>query len=153
MTPKKRFKMIEFNDKEILRSDVLSKTKRKLEELDYAEPDFEEEEVVREVKGPMKKREEKKLYKESKEVVNSRLWTVDERNKFVEAVRAYGKDWTKIASAVESRTKQSVKRYAGKMRNILFFDPDHPATDILDILCEVQPPKANARNTPIKSRV
>ena len=27
----------------------MSKTKRKLEELDYAEPDFEEEEVVREV--------------------------------------------------------------------------------------------------------
>ena len=40
------------------------------------------------------------------------IWQKDEQNKFIEAVRTYGKDWEKICEVVGTHSKSLVQAYA-----------------------------------------
>ena len=45
-----------------------------------------------------------------------RYWTEEEHERFIEAVRLFGKDWGRITSYVGTRSRQSVYSHGQKFR-------------------------------------
>ena len=62
------------------------------------------------------------------------LWTDEEHLRFIEAVRTHGKDWTKIAEHVGSRTNQSLRDHAKVFVKRAQKDPELEGSDIVPIL-------------------
>ncbi len=46
-------------------------------------------------------------------------WTPEERNRFLEALQKFGKDWEKIDEHVATRRIESIRSYAQKLQNRL----------------------------------
>jgi len=61
-------------------------------------------------------------------------WSDEEHHNFVNAVRLYGKDFTKITEAVGGRSKHKVQNYAHNLKQRFFLNPEHEDADILPIL-------------------
>jgi len=86
---------------------------------------------------PLKKREQKEVDKclEKDQKISYGSWTLDEQNRFVEAVRKHGKNWKLIESEVGTRTRPLISSYAQNLRRALKkFGSKHPYYDLLTIL-------------------
>ena len=53
-----------------------------------------------------------------------RYWTEDEHDRFIEAVKLFGKDWAKITAHVGTRSRQSVYSHAQKFRKRVEREPN-----------------------------
>ena len=77
-------------------------------------------------------------------------WTDQEQDRFVNAVRMYGKDWQKITDHVGTRNIQSVRNFGIHLRYKLTTDSSHPDVEILEAL-NADTRNNTARNSARKS--
>ena len=49
---------------------------------------------------------------QSEKIVSQGWWTKDEHNKFMEAVRMFGKDWNKVHTYIGSRNSAQTRSHA-----------------------------------------
>ena len=61
-------------------------------------------------------------------------WSDEEHNRFIEAVRFYGKDWRMIAAHIETRTVQQITSRTITFKKMVQKDPNTEGADIVDIL-------------------
>lgn len=61
-------------------------------------------------------------------------WTDDEHQRFVEAVKKYGKDYKQIVKHVGTRIYSSVATHAYNFKKEIKADPSLPNADLLSVL-------------------
>jgi len=62
---------------------------------------------------------------------NTNLWTKDEQEKFITAMRIHGKNWAKIAEFVGTRDQQQCRSHRQKFVQRIKADPTIVGADLL----------------------
>ena len=72
----------------------------------------------REIKAQLKSKASKSSKEKSTATLKKKggIWTDDEHKKFIEAVRIYGKNWSKITEYIGTREKALVASHAQNFR-------------------------------------
>ena len=68
-----------------------------------------------------------------------RYWTDEEHERFLEAIRLFGKNWREITRHVATRSRQSVYSHAQKFRKRVVKEPLLDGADCAKILSELEP--------------
>ena len=63
-------------------------------------------------------------------------WTEEEKQRFLSAVREFGKDYAQIERVVGSKSLAQIKRYSETLRKAIKRDPATKGADILAVLQE-----------------
>lgn len=73
-----------------------------------------------------------------------RYWDSDEHERFIEAVRLFGKNWPKITEHVATRSRQSIYSHAQKFKKRVEKEPLIEGSDVIGILCKKDHHQADA---------
>ena len=77
-----------------------------------------------------------------------RYWTDEEHERFLEAIRRYGKNWYQITRFVATRSRQSVYSHAQKFRKRVQKEPQLEGADCAHILSDHEPQYMAAQYRP-----
>jgi MYB-related transcription factor LHY len=58
-------------------------------------------------------------------------WTSEEHQQFIEAVRAHGKNWTKVAEMIPTRDRPAIASHSQQFRKKCHKDPNIEGSDLL----------------------
>ena len=64
----------------------------------------------------------------------AKRWSDEEHQRFLEALRVYGKDWTKITEHVGTRTKPACVMHAVDFQKKVALEPDTEGKDVIPVL-------------------